>query len=648
MIVWGGYMMKIDDITNDIENKSIDDLIFQISMLSNVDRSDILNNGNVCARLRVALLDYAKNDQWRGYREMFDFFSISELLSLYDISFLENYFKNNGGDISIFFAALCEKDINCVFKYALNDEKLFEKILELSDRFFSFFWNLNYENFKEIIFKMEKNGFLHNYLFMSYINFDNLKGILKENISDDTLVYILKKCNNPILLQDFFKDDRRAEYLFTRFDIVHLTKSGVNFNDSIVMKRDFFDSLKSTSFITFRSNINIIEEHCNPIFIEEKLNKYYEEIISSYDNETNIFKTYREILNSPESLNNYMDSSKRTFILDDELFYYFSKLFADSSNMESDLLSNEMVISELERYTGWKLSEVIVDAIFRDNLYNVWINIKEMLRYNSKLSLEDRVIDDDRISFYNMILDIDKVSNGDKVSLYNKMKDMNFNVIFYDDLRKLKDVSYDNIKENLFKICDHSDWINESISKEHGVCVYDLRGKDYTMLVSARKGYTSQSKRRRACYSIISNDNSVVYDGEILYGYSSFENDTVLHMLEQDSFSSDYAEHNNCYVNRIMTSEELVRSSHWYSEIQLVNYKDEYGNFITKKPDFIVVFDEINNKELEESKRLNIPIVVINKVVLDEDRKIDIGFDIERDRYVDRSYVEEEMRNSRR
>lgn len=641
-------MIKINDVINDIENKPIDTLIFQISLLSDKDRNDILNNDSVCARLREAILDYSKEDQWKGYREMLDFFSVSEMLSLYDISFLENYFENNGGDISIFFASLCERDINSVFKYAFNDEKLFEKILELSDKFFSLFWNLNYENYKEIIFRLERKGFTKIYLFMSCIKPDNLKGILNENISTDTLVYILNKCNNYVLLQDFFDNDKRAEYLFTRFDIINLAKSGVNFNDSIAMKKDFFDSLKSTSFITFRSNINVIEEHCNPIFIEEKLNKYYEEIIFSYDNETNIFKTYREILNSPESLNNYRDYLKRNFILDDEVFYYFSKLFVDSSNIESDLLSNEMVISELERYTGWKLSEVIVDAIFRDNLYNVWINIKEMLRYNSKLSLEDRVIDDDRISFYNMILGIDKVSNRDKVSLYNKMKDMNFNVIFYDDLRKLKDVSYDNIKENLFKIGEHSDWINESISKGYGVCVYDLRGKDYTMLVSARRGYTSQSKRRRACYSIISNDNSVVYDGEILYGYSSFENDTVLHMLEQDSFSSDYAEHNNCYVNRIMTSEELVRSSHWYSEIQLVNYKDEYGNFITKKPDFIVVFDEINNKELEESKRLNIPIVVINKVVLDEDRKIDIGFDIERDRYVDRSYVEEEMRNSRR
>lgn len=641
-------MMKIDDVINDIENKPIDTLIFQINMLSDADRSNILYNDNICARLRVALLDYAKNDQWRGYREMFGFFSISELLSLYDVSFLENYFKNNGGDISIFFAVLCEKDINGVFEYALNDEKLFEKILELSDRFFSLFWNLNYENFKEIIFRMEKNSFLHNYLFMSCINTDNLKGIINENISDDTLVYILKKCNNITLLQDFFKNDGRAEYLFTRFDLVHLAKLGVNFNDSIVMKKDFFDSLKSTSFIAFRNNINTIEDHCNPIFIEEKLNKYYEEIIFSYDNETNIFKTYREILNSPESLNNYRDSSNRNFILDDEVFYYFSKLFADSSDMESDLLSEKIVISELERYTGRKLSEVIIDAIFRDNLYNVWINIKEMLRYNGKLSLEDRVIDDDRISFYNMILDIDKVSNRDKISLYNKMKDMNFNVIFYDDLRKLKDVSYDNIKKNLFKIGEHSDWVNESVSKENSVCVYDLRGKDYTILVSARYRYKEKSNRRRACYSIISNDNSVVYDSDILYGYSSFENDTVLHMLEQDSFSSDYAEHNNCYVNRIMTAEELVRSSRWYSEIQLVNYKDEDGNFITKKPDFIVVFDGIKDKELEESKRLNIPIVIINKVELDEDRRIDISFDIERDKYVDRSYAEEEMRNSRR
>ena len=36
---------------------------------------------------------------------------------------------------------------------------------------------------------------------------------------------------------------------------------------------------------------------------------------------------------------------------------------------------------------------MVVDALFCDNIYNVWLNIKEMLRYNSKLDAEDKVLD---------------------------------------------------------------------------------------------------------------------------------------------------------------------------------------------------------------------------------------------------------------
>ena len=56
-----------------------------------------------------------------------------------------------------------------------------------------------------------------------------------------------------------------------------------------------------------------------------------------------------------------------------------------------------------------KISEVVVDALFCDNIYNVWLNIKEMLRYNSKLDAEDKVLDNDKIDFYQMILNFDKI-----------------------------------------------------------------------------------------------------------------------------------------------------------------------------------------------------------------------------------------------
>ena len=46
----------------------------------------------------------------------------------------------------------------------------------------------------------------------------------------------------------------------------------------------------------------------------------------------------------------------------------------------------------LKMETSKKISEVVIDALFSDNIYNVWINIREMIRYNNKLDKNDHRI----------------------------------------------------------------------------------------------------------------------------------------------------------------------------------------------------------------------------------------------------------------
>lgn len=151
-----------------------------------------------------------------------------------------------------------------------------------------------------------------------------------------------------------------------------------------------------------------------------------------------------------------------------------------------------------------------------------------------------------------------------------------------------------------------------------------------------------KSDYRRNCYSIISDENSVTYDGrfenDILYGYNSFDNNTVIHMSEQDSFSTDVKDNNDDvsrFVNRIMTAKELVNGSYYYSEIDLANLQDENGKYDAKKPDFIVVYDKVSDIDVIESKRLNIPIVIIKLKELKKENKLNTGFNSWEEYYVD-------------
>ena len=362
-----------------------------------------------------------------------------------------------------------------------------------------------------------------------------------------------------------------------------------------------------------------------------------------------MFKIYVDIINNPEALS-MVDIDPYIFNSDIRLLFMRHKNYDENDNPYFD--DKDKLILELREITSKKISEVVVDALFCDNIYNVWLNIKEMLRYNDKLSDNKKVLDKAKVEFYKLILDFDNIECDKKIEIFNKFYNKNISVVFYDDLRKLKDVSYDMIKEELVDLSKENDKLVPS--KIDGVSVYDLRDSEYMMLVRAQYPYRDKSNNRRNCYSIISNDNSDTYGhGEnndmLIYGYNSFDNDTVLHMLEQDAFSSDLFGDNAAtrYVNRIMTAKELANGSSWYSEIELVNLQNNNMEYDVKKPDFIVAYDDIRYNDLKESKRLNIPIVVIRKTRLNKNDKINTDFDSGRDVYVNDFFGEKEQRKLR-
>ena len=72
--------------------------------------------------------------------------------------------------------------------------------------------------------------------------------------------------------------------------------------------------LKEKSLISFRTNINNVERKNLPEPIEYQLKKYYEELISSYNQEHNMFNDYVNIINTTNKLNNEIDFNN--YILD--------------------------------------------------------------------------------------------------------------------------------------------------------------------------------------------------------------------------------------------------------------------------------------------------------------------------------------------
>ena len=624
---------------DNLDNITCLELLKKISYLSEDKKQLVLFDERIINKLKVGLQEESCDHLYGYFREMVKYISPNEFLSLYKNEGIKKYFKGHfksGG--YIIFACLCEKNINETVKYILNDEKLFDEFFKLSDNFYSMFYNLDYELFKEIIFRFEKLNYKYNLDFLSSISYENQINIFNEEIKDSTILNIIPYFRVESV-NYFFENNIRARHLYKCTNIAHLVNRGIRFNSDILKNKDFFNGLKNESFIEFRNNINTVERYNEPTFIEERLKEYYEELISCYNPETKMFYDYeKELLGRKWNIRN------NDYILSPDVTLKFGNLASASKDEQ-----------ELENYlkiqTSKKISEIVIDAIFQDNIYNVWLNINEMLRFNERLSDDNKVLNEEKKEFYKLILNFDNIDSDKKIELYYKLKDKNYNLIFYEDLRKLKDLSYDMIQKEMTKPTEHPEYLDKKNTSKYGVNVYDLRDREYTILVRRENMHRDKITLIRACYSLISNENSTVYGGTdgYLYGYNTIEKDRVLHILETDSYSSSLKEESSKYVNRIMTPKEIVNSDSWYSEVQIMNEKDNLDDdrYSAKKPDFIVVFNNVIESAVEESKRLNIPIVIITCNRLAKDNKTEIDFDRKYDVYVKNYFNEMEVKKSR-
>ena len=666
-------MMTMDfndeKLVNDID---IMVLISNISYLSSSEKSRVLSLSWVREKIKRDLLGRClEGDVYGNFRRVISSLGVDTLISILDYRTIHNTFRvltrsdfpsysddykmgnydkideieseiekskyRNTNEYKL-FVCLMEESPDKVLEWILNDDNLFKEYINISDNMYSMVSMFSYDLIVKLIYKLEELGFgTGNISFnFSSVNSEDKIRLLGEKFSDETIIKLIDYFDAKAKSY-FFLNDKRAKYLYKKATgFTNLIRSGVRFSRDILLQNDFFDMLKHSNFSEFRININAVEKYNDPLIIQSRLAKYYDELINEYDKDRGIFKYYGEILDNPSLLK----SKKRDdFIFNFDVKYAFSP-YMDYDNDGNIFFENsDELLDKLKSITSLKLSEVIVDALFCDSIYNVWLNIREMLRYNEKMIPSDRIIADERVSFYELIFNFDNVSSDDKIELFNKLKDKNVNSMFYDDLRKLKDYAYDRIRDDMFVISNNGDKISDELSKKYGTPVYDLRDSKYTMMVRALGcRYQVGTNNSRDCYSIVSDENNEVYQHgnyDNIYGYSSFDNDRVIHMLEMDSFSSDIRDRSGVsrYVNRIMTSKELTNGSNWYSEVDIANRKDDNGKYETMKPDFVVAYDTISDINVIESIRLGIPIVLIKKSLLKDSDRIDTGFKDDVDAY---------------
>ena len=496
-----------------------------------------------------------------------------------------------------------QKDVNMVLKYALSNSAFYDVYKTVSPSFANRLIDIDYDLIKEYLKK--DTSYTLNYFQLSIEEYQRL--IDEED--DEEVLYIIIECPYVEVLDNFFNNDRKALSVYnklSRRDINELLGKGVHFPRKIINSVDFFETLKAPSFITFRNNINRIMEVYGDISLEKKVYQYYLEILRSYNPVTGNLRVFDEYLKAKD------ENTHPERMIDN-----------------GDLIRNYIVLQntsedDFPRKTNIIIDNIIIDYLFKDNIYNVWFNIREMLRYNetqegSLLSLETMMI-------YQFVLNIDTISIPKKIEFFFRLKDKGIDKMYYDDFRCLKEHSYQKINDVLFRI-DETSHKSLSLSIKCGVDVYDLRNREYYLFTrTLSTPFNEYSEKYYDSYSLLSNENSNAFRGNdfyyYLYGYDYLPVDRVIHVFESDAFSSDKKRGTTPFVNRIMTPNELVMMSGIYSEIQIKNKHAIDEIRIPLKPSFVIAINEITPNIIREAKRLSIPVVLINEVILTKGKMI--------------------------
>ena len=410
--------------------------------------------------------------------------------------------------------------------------------------------------------KNSQNNFIIDNIFRNNINNQmRLQLINEDNIEFSFIETILNNSDKNFV--DYFlnNDERAVKYVESK-GIMHFLNNKIP--SEILNNNIFFEQLKNNNLAESRILLNRLGINNDISDLEKKFDEYYKNIINCIEKEN--FEAIDQILKQYDN--------------------------------------------NLEKLA----TDIFYNYVFKDTMQNVLINVNEMIRYQSISG--KWVMNDESLRLYRDLLKFEHLNYRDIITKIEEFNKLDIVGKFYDDMRQLKDLSYKGMINGLYTCKGNS--INDNLSKQYNIDIYVLDGEKFNMMIRATDGINNTTSHQFDCYSLIGDTNLnhfhySSFDNDIIFGYNNIDYRYISGVLEKDSMTDQIEGRNSNYVNRIMTSSEIIESDREYSEINIQNEMiDGSSEFRPIKPDFIVMFDNINEERLKMAKQLNLPVVLIN------------------------------------
>ena len=438
------------------------------------------------------------------------------------------------------------------------------------------------------------------------------KTILKKILNSSKLKNIIKSSTNNVF--EILAQYEKAQNIILNYDfytILSFVTNKIYFPANITSNKKFQETILNIEDITtYRFFMDQLEQNNSlaAYEIDKIKEKIYDKEVEKYSD--GLFLITKKIVNLYDKKENY------SLLLTDNMKKYIIKEMINNSKNMHDVFY---------KYDTLKMRNILIDRYFKDIPLNFLKNLNVMIQYND--SLNNKILDEKRTNIYKKILNFENLNYDERKELYYACaKYENLAELFYDDYRKCRDNTYNNLIDLAINPKKMYNLLSIEKTKKYGVPIYELNGENFYAFVHITGPYKynpnfyveawKEGLYDSVSLSFIGNNNITTFGDpkeSIAFGFSKLDYKRIIHLRNSDSFSN-YNSMDDCfsdYIQKMYTPANLIKETRGYNEI-VYQEKSRNIKLDTIVPDYVMCYDEVTDSDINVAKYYNLPIVLIN------------------------------------
>ena len=438
------------------------------------------------------------------------------------------------------------------------------------------------------------------------------KTILKKILNSSKLKNIIKSSTNNVF--EILAQYEKAQNIILNYDfytILSFVTNKIYFPANITSNKKFQETILNIEDITtYRFFMDQLEQNNSlaAYEIDKIKERIYDKEVEKYSD--GLFLITKKIVNLYDKKENY------SLLLTDNMKKYIIKEMINNSKNMHDVFY---------KYDTLKMRNILIDRYFKDIPLNFLKNLNVMIQYND--SLNNKILDEKRTNIYKKILNFENLNYDERKELYYACaKYENLAELFYDDYRKCRDNTYNNLIDLAINPKKMYNLLSIEKTKKYGVPIYELNGENFYAFVHITGPYKynpnfyveawKEGLYDSVSLSFIGNNNITTFGDpkeSIAFGFSKLDYKRIIHLRNSDSFSN-YNSMDDCfsdYIQKMYTPANLIKETRGYNEI-VYQEKSRNIKLDTIVPDYVMCYDEVTDSDINVAKYYNLPIVLIN------------------------------------